>query len=279
MKNKVSVTYEEILELRRGLRYNSDFPNILCYDQFADNSGYELLLGLQTFTASHMMTNVDDITHFEASIKSHCNKVDSPAMLILPTHDYSDVNSWVVSTTNSLYYIQPMDGKEYVLHSILGKMNHNLTFGSGQTVKFVLWQTACDHECPEVGSTATPFADVMYNPAGSVFTGWYKVFPVAGTNQKPNIWYHFTDNDHDYTVTEFVFENIDDFLEQSVYAYQGDTIRLTYKYKEFGAYLSLRSSMNERIEIYTNDNQPLENPVGATTKSVISCVLLHYDEF
>lgn len=279
MKNKVTVSYGEILNIRRGLRYNSDFPNILCYERFGNDLGYELFLGLQTFTAVCIIDDTDDVIHFETFIKPFCNQIDAPDMLILPTHDFSDASTWVGGDENSFYAIQPMSGKEYVLHSILGKMSKSLTFGSEQHIKFVLWQSTTEAACPVAGNSLTVFADSFYNPYSGVFSGWAKVFPSAGVNQKPNIWYYFDNNTHTYTVTEFIFETLDDFLEQSRYQFEENTVRLTYEYKEFGAYLSLRSSKNERIEIYSNDNLPLSIPEGESIRSVISCVLLSYDEF
>jgi len=279
MKNKVTIPYNELLCLRKQLRYNSEIPNILIYEQFTDNSGYDLFLGLQTFTAHAIITAEEDIEHFEENIKQFCNKVDMPDMALISTHDYANNESWLFGDTNSFFVVAPMVGKEFVFHSILGKLNKEVIFDSGQSFRFVLWQTVTSTACPAVSNTPTEFGSPLYNPYGAVFTGWYKVFPPEGQNQKPNIWYYFVDNEHTYTVTEFVFENLDDFLDQSKYLFQGDTVRLTYEYKEFNAYLNLRSSKNERLEMYVNNDEEISNPEGITTKSVLSCVVLIYDEF
>lgn len=279
MKNKIEVSYSELLNLRRQLRFNPDIPNVLMYEKFADNSGYELFLGLQTYTASHFMTNPSDISHFEQYVKPFCNKLDLPNMMLLSSHDYADNNTWMLGASNSLFVVAPSSGKEFIFHSVLGKLNKDVSFSSGQSFRFVIWQSLSETACPALGSTKTSFETPLYNPAGGVYTGWHKAYPPSTQEQKPNLWIYFNNNIPTHSVTEFVFENVDDFLEQASYSYEGSTVSLKYKYKDFYSYLNLRSSMNERLEMYMSNNNDINNPLGATTKAILSCVILEYDEF
>lgn len=279
LKNTITVTYEEILSIRRSLRHNVNRSNILIYSTNEENSYYELFLSVNNLSLYTQINQSDDILHFETNVKQFCNKIDIPDMQLIASHDFTNTSNWLFGSSNSFFFMAPQAGKEFVFHSILGKLNKNISFTTDQSFHFVLWQSVTEDACPAVGSSPTAFGDVLYNPMGGAFTGWYKVYPAAGQNQKPNIWWYFINNVHTYTVTEFVFKSVDDFIEQARYSYEENTVRLSYEYKEFSGYLNLRSSRNERAELYTNDNQPITNPVGQTTSGILSCVVLNYDEF
>lgn len=76
-----------------------------------------------------------------------------------------------------------------------------------------------------------------------------------------------------------LFESLEDFKDKANSTIDGNTYRFTYPYTDYGVYISLRSSKNERIEVYTSDDAELSLPAETTDKSIICMVIKEYDEF
>lgn len=272
-----AISYSEILSMRQQNRFKNKIPNILFYDDLPDGN-YRLWMNIHGSEINSTITDSGDITHFETYVKPYCNKYDIPTSKLIKTHDYSDNSSWVNGSSDSVYCIQPQSGKDIIIESINGKIDKGSTFGSGQEFELVIWQSISS-ACPAYASTKTAYGSPLYNPGGGVYTGWLKVYPSPGDIQESSVYVYLDSNVPQYMVSEFCYYSLDDFKDKADFKEETDTLRFKYEFTDFGAYINLRSSLNERIELYTNDNNELTKPLLSTVKAVVSAVTLEYNEF
>lgn len=276
MTDEILLPYSDILTLRKQLRFKSKIPAILYYDQTID--GYNIWI--RDLGATHLanITDSGEIASFESSVKPFCNKLDIPASKIIRTHDFSDNTSWQNGTNNSIYCIAPESGKDVIVSEIKGKTHKDLTFGTGQEFELVIWQ-GITAACPTYNNEKTSYGSPLYNPGQGVLTGWYKAYPSANDEQEVGVFVYFDNNVPQYMVTEFCFYSLDDFKDKAEYREDGDSLRFKYPFVDYGVFVNLRSSMNERIELFVNDDNEITRPEGSNIKSTVAAVILEYNEF
>lgn len=273
------VSYENIKNIRRNSRLESFVPPIMTYTQSA-NGSYKVFLpdgGGGNYVADVSIES--EINDFEANVKSQCGKSDIPVGKLIKTHDFSDNSTWVNGTSNSLYIIAPAIGKEFKILKFNGKVGVNVQFGANQIFHLSIWE-GITAQCPAASSTKTAFADVFYDPSNQIYTGWYKAYPPPNDTQEVDVWLYFENNIMRYKVTDFKFSSLDEFKDKGEYTIEGDVLRVEYPYSKYGIYLMLRSSMNERIEIYTSDDAEVDAQLlSGTIRSIISATISEYDEW
>lgn len=279
MKDNKIVSYNEIKELRRSSRVESFIPSVLTYKQNHDGS-YLIFLPDKSGTSYEALAqDQEEIDDFELNVKSQCNKPDLPTGKLIKTHDFSDDNTWVYGSSNSLYMIAPAIGKEYKIIKFNGKVGTNIQFGTNQEFHISIWE-GITAPCPTASTTKTAFANVLYNPEEEVYTGWYKAYPPANDTQEVDVWLYFEDNIMRYKVTDFKFSSLDEFKDKGEYTVEDGVLRVEYPYSKYGIHLMLRSSMNERIEIYTSDNNEVDAQLlTGEIRSVMSATISEYDEW
>lgn len=277
MKDQM-VSYAEFLQLRRDSRFIRSIPEPFFCREIG--SVYLLTMNNGSFSVACEISDPDDIAHFTEHVHPFCNKLEIPSSFLIKSHDFTDESTWIGGAGKSLYVIQPSSpGKESILYLLKGKIDETIEFATGQKFCFTLWQTTNSVACPAVGDTPTTFADVMYNPGGGVFTGWYKAYPTTTDVQEVTVWVHFTDNVMDYRVAAFEFTSLDDLKDKADVTISGGVVNMQYKYSQYSAFVNLRSSLNERIEVYINDHSPFTVGTPTGTKNLITAVVAEYDEF
>lgn len=97
--------------------------------------------------------------------------------------------------------------------------------------------------------------------------------------QEVSVYVYMLSGIPQYQVSDFSFESIEDFKDKANMTLDGNTCRFTYPYMEYGVFISLRSSLNERIEAYMSDDNELSLPALTTDKSIICMVIKEYNEF
>lgn len=279
MRDNKIVSYSEIKDLRRSSRMENFIPPVLTYKQNHDGS-YVLFLPDKSGTSYEALTqNQEEIDDFELNVKAMCGKSDLPTGKLIKTHDFSDNSTWVNGSSNSLYIIAPAIGKEYKILKFNGKVGTNVQFGANQQFHISIWE-GITLPCPAATTTKTIFADVLYDPENQIYTGWYKAYPPQNDTQEVDVWLYFENNIMRYKVTDFKFSSLDEFKDKGEYTVEDNVLRVEYPYSKYGIYLMLRSSMNERIEIYTSDDNEVDAQLlSGGIRSIMSAVISEYDEW
>lgn len=275
--NTRDLTYQEILSIRKENRFINKIPPILFYDDLGSGE-YNLWIKIDGNTLYCNLTDSGEITDFESNVKPYCNKYDVPSSKIIKTHDFSDNTNWINGASESVYCIQPDSGKDLIVKQINGKIDKGTTFTSGQEFELVIWQSL-GASCPSYSNTSTAYGSPLYNPGGGVYTGWLKVYPATADVQEASVFVYFDTNVPQYMVTEFCYYSLDDFKDKAEFREDGDTLRFKYEFIDYGAFVALRSSLNERIEMFTSNNNILQKPVLSQIKSVVSAIVLEYNSF
>lgn len=271
---KIESTYEEIIKYRKNRRFEKNIPPVLFYETLAN--GYILSLVDGNIQMFCRITEESHVSAFESNLMQFCNKQDVPTSKLIKTHDFSNDSTWIFGVGNSMYCFCPDAGKEMILHEVKGRANKNVIFGTGQSFHVSIWQSI-NANCPECLDEKTPFNDEAFNPGAG--TGWLKVYPETNDPQEVSVYVYLLLGVPQYQVSDFKFESLEDFKDKANSTIDGNTYRFTYPYTDYGVYISLRSSKNERIEVYTSDDAELSFPAETADKSIICMVIKEYDEF
>ena len=273
------VSYQELINIRRDKRLEGFIPPIMSYKQL--DSGY-YIISIEDNGAVYEAEVLDeqDVQDFETNRKQFCHKVDKPIGKLIKTHDFSDNSTWQngQDSTKSIYAILPDPGKEFKIIKLKGKVDKNIAFAQGQSFVLNIWE-GITAACPAFSSDKTPFGTPLYDPQNQVYTGWYKAYPSGLDVQEVEVWVYFESNIPKYKVTNFKFKSIDDFKDKGDFVESSSSLRINYEYINYGIYLTLRSSMNERMEMYTSDDNEITRPAGSIIKSSIAAVVSEYDEW
>ncbi len=271
------VSYQEILQIRKDNRFKSHIPYILFYEQ--TSNGYKCSLSLDGVLVCSYLSEQSDIDHFESNVIQFCNKSDVPESKLIKTHDFSSNATWVHGANKSFYCIQPESEKELIIQNISGKIDKGITFSEDQSFQLVIWKSL-SASCPAYNSDITEFKTPAYNPYQGIFTGWIKVYPPSENDvQETANYVYMLNNVPQYVACEFSYLSVDDFKDKAEYREDSDTLRFKFPFSDYGVFVNLRNSLNERIEMYTNDNNQITKPESSSVKSIVSVVATQYNEF
>lgn len=259
------------------------------------HSHYNLALstadGIKIYT--EILKNSAEETDFLTTKQTHCNKRIIPAVLSLITHDFSNPAKWTAkafdeNSTNSSFAWKPSTGKKLVLQEIQTSSWKDLSFDTGQHIKFMIWESITA-PCPD----HDPLHCTHYNDSPA----WVKVWPEniyagpTGDNQEVAIYVCFNQSFEPlYKVTEFTYASPFDFtkkarrtqynLHQKDHSTLGDVYEQVswYAYADQGVHIELRDSRKERIECCITNDEPLDNDVSGIS-STATAIFKSYDEW
>ena len=105
------------------------------------------------------------------------------------------------------------------------------------------------------------------------------MYPPEDDPQEVTVWAHLTEHVPDYMANHFRFGYIGDLEDKADTEVSNGKLFIRYPYKEYGVYISMRDSMNERMEFYTSNHNEIGRPFTSTLKTLFSAVVLQYDEW
>jgi hypothetical protein len=260
----IKVSYDNIIANRR----KQQCP--LFYNENA--TGYDIFLSYENITLmTQILKGGDDGIAFEAGVKPFCNTLLLPDCPELKTHDFCDSATWIHGSSNSLFCMYPIPGKVLQLRTTRLKMDVNTTFPSNTSVMFNIWE-GLTTACPAYQSgVATTF--------GTSYP-WVKVHPPADmAPQEVSVYVHLNGATPEYKVSTFKFDSLNDIITKAQARQYGSLMLMEFPYYQYDIRsLNLRSSFNDRIEIFLSNDTALDNG-ASTVKGEASILFKSFDEF
>ena len=272
----IKKSYKDLLGIRRSLRGARGYrPPFITYSNYG--GAYQLHLTIKNFYYHAEIEGAEDIAHFEQYVKPHCDKPDMPRGTPIESHSFSNKADWI-NQNESIYNFYPLEGQEFLINDFYGVGDNNAVFGENETFNFVVWQSLTA-PCPVFNNAKTPFND-GFDPA--TFTGWISADDRPG--QKGKHYAYLIGGVPQYAVVHFEFGSLEELKTRAPDKFidtTDHTAQIFFPYKENDTLLFLRSSMNERIEVfYTNHSGTdpvIPSPNGALNKMYAEVSI--YDEF
>lgn len=260
MLTNINTSYAELLSNRRSL----NAP--LWYKDSGDS--YSLFVELQNIIiTSDVIKDSDNGLDFDTNRKPFSNKIVSPAVLEIKSHDFCDPTNWIYSPENSLYCIQPLPGKSIKLQRAQVVCDKAIDLNT-QQVHFILWESILA-PCPNyVSGTVTAASG----------EGWVAVYPTPPDVQEVEVRIYLSDGYPLYKATVFTYNSIQDLLIKSTQADVGSNLYcLSYNYYLNNTNVCFRSSLNERLELFLSGDTPLLTPNSEFCRATF--MFDSYDEF
>jgi len=236
----INVSYSEILEIRRQnhkkLFYQSSGGD---YTLWLSSDGFRLFCEVECGSS--------ECTDFETYRKPFCNKPVDIISETVYTHDFSDDTTWDGGTSNSVSIIEPETAKTLCLHNATIVCDKNLDF-DGNNLAVVVW-AGITQPCPSSGVTRTPFNDVPFIPG--VQAGWI-LYVKPWSQQEVNTYIYLSIIGTPlYGCTAFEYSSIDELIAKSDFKFFDNRLHARF---DFLFPVKMRSSMNERIETYADND-------------------------
>lgn len=253
--HEIKISYAEMIEFWR------DSKSSLLYED--KTNWFDLHLPYKgALLVCQVNKDTSDGDDFEIK-KAFANKVIKAKPETIWTHDYTSSASWP-DTDNSLYSIPAPTDKRLDMHSATVVCDAEMSFGTG-TIYMVIWQ-GLNAPCPELGANRTPFNDVAFNPG--VSAGWIQQQKPWGGQEVATYIYLSIAGVPQYACVAFAYDSIDDIVTKSNFKQFGNRLLTQF---EFIEPVVLRSSMNERIECYIDNDTAITSPNGIPAKAVFHC--------
>jgi hypothetical protein len=233
----------------------------------------------------------DNLINFETTKKTFCQEVNEPATIELISHDFSNTSDWVHGNNNSFFVFNPIPGSTIKLVRGMVICETTTEITPQNPVRFCMWESMGSIPVPEyVVGERTVFGaeDVLFNPGATppVYTGWYRVKPDM-VNPIPEdmknefeVWYYFVNGDvqnPQWKVTSFTYDSLRKVrAKASSKGTFGTELQLAFEYGGYNIQVFYRHSMNERIEMYIEGDQPI---TSAGLPVTVSLMFYSYDEW
>lgn len=256
--NEILLTIEEFFELRTDIRNKKGIAPIVFYQDFDEIK--KLWMRADDF---YVYCEVEDASNpFYLSGLPYYNRVDEPDVLEIKSHNFCDNTKWLHGSSNSLFVIQPDPGKVSRIKRMQMITENDMVFPTNQ-IRVVLWWSLTN-PCPAYVNGVKTNWDSNVDPL------WVDL-PTDGIQEFTNhVHIDMATGQPEYGVTVFTYENVFQLLTKSRFETVGDTkYFIRYLYEQEHIDLILKSSKNERMEIYTEQDLPLtsanSNPVGVAS--------------
>ena len=268
--NEIRLTYSEILALRR--KDHSE----LFYSQSLDSYRLTLSKGSLLFYCE-INSGSDEYTDFETYRKVYCNKPVIPNVIQYNTHDLTTASTFTFDGTN-LYVMQPSALCLLQMKKVQLLCHKDTVFDTSQTFKMVLWEGLYG-ACPAF-NFGTP-APTAYGPHG--VNGWLKIRPTA--QEGPQEFEVFVQFEKTWTIplvkaTVFTYQSVRQVMTKTEPHIYGSLASLEFQYERDGIkYVRLRSSLNERMEMYTSDQALIPPTASDPQPATVAVMWDSYDEW
>ena len=266
---EIRINYADLLKIRR------DKNTALYYEE--SGAGYSLWVSSDNFNLfCEIEKNSPDAIDFETYRKSHANKIIKRSPDTIQTHDFSDKTTWTFGTSNSLYLVRPTDGQVIILHESKLTFDKDMDF-SPDKMYMVLW-IAQAANCPafdETNKTRTQFSTPAWVPG--ISAGWTtkNALQDAGGMTKQ---YHLDNQEvthhiyvdaagtPQYIAVVHEYTSIPDLKAKAKHETHGTVTEAFYPYIQP---VHLRSSKNERLEIYSDTDTEHVSPNNQPSRAIL----------
>lgn len=278
------VDYERFFDLRRERVIKKFAPPTVFFKEY-DNGEYDIWMNIEGTMICCFLNSFDTglISDFESTKKQYCGKMNYPKSLELRSHDFANETSWN-NPSDSSYITDLENGFVFRLKRILLTTDKDSEIANNSNIKMCIW-TGINGACPNKGISRTPYGASSEPPVlvgQNVQSGWLEIAP---TYQAFKQHIYFLDFIPQYIVTEFTYPTIEDLSVQAEQTVYNNTMKLEFPYMKNGIRdILLRTSMNERIELFIDSDTKLNRPnrmleTGFDVPSICAFMFDKYEEF
>lgn len=257
MKNILS--NNDFFELRRAIRNEVGVAPVVFKEDYTEM--IELRMPYERCIVTTEITDFNSQDYLNGL--SHYNKLEHPIVEEVKTHNFANNATWVYGSSNSLFDLEPIAGKVARVKRMKVVIEDDLSVSSN--VHVCLWSSLAS-DCPaKVSGTRTLFGSETGDPR------WVQLAHDGVQEVYKHLYMDETYTYPLYIVSEFKYTTINDLIVKSKIRYIGDKYHILFEYERDNIKnLVLRSSKNERLEIYTEGNNQLtgsshQNPFASAT--------------
>lgn len=270
---RIDVHYADFLSLRRQIEIETGVGPIVFSSPATD--GFRIWLNHDNTDICTTAEGVD-ATDFEDNRQVYANKINWPVPDQVNSHDFSDDSDWV-DAPSSLYCFAPASGKRARLTKINGILDKGTDVSSTKYLQMTSWFSIDGTACPAFApGTPTAFGSPLFNPGGGVYTGWLK--QQYDSKQDYATWVHLTNGVPDYGLRHYVWDSLTVLkLRAGDFKQIDNSLNLFYSFFGNNDYFELRSSLNERLEVWIETDTALSSPNSVGCRFAVYFSL--YDEW